>query len=477
MTPRLVVVGDALLDVDLEGTVTRLSPDAPVPVVDDLVEHPRPGGAALAALLASRAGADVTLVTGLGDDDAAGRLQDLLSREGVAVIGVPTSGETPVKRRVQAAGQCVVRLDTGGHQRFVAGLPPTARATMVEADAILVSDYGRGLTAEPSVRAAVAEAAHHVPVVWDPHPSGTAPVPGVRVATPNREEAQIWVARLAADGDPRGPGLSVTAHHAAALVGAWQAGSVVVTMGDGGALLSYGRGTPVVLPPPEVAVGDPCGAGDQFAATIAVLLGSDRVMEEAVRQAVTAAARFVAAGGAAAVARDEPHPGATTPARSAEDVIAEVRARDGVVVATGGCFDILHAGHVACLQAARTLGDALIVCVNSDDSVRRLKGPGRPVVPVEDRVRVLQALGCVDAVEIFDDDTPERVLRRLQPDVWAKGGDYAGADLPEAPVLESWGGQAVALPYIQGRSTTAMVEAMSAPLPSRTASPDPRRNR
>jgi rfaE bifunctional protein nucleotidyltransferase chain/domain/rfaE bifunctional protein kinase chain/domain len=473
MTPRLVVLGDALLDVDVEGTAVRLSPDAPVPVLDDLVEYPRPGGAALAALLASRAGADVTLVTGLGDDENAGQLQDLLRQDGVTVIAVPTGTDTPVKRRVRAGGQCVVRLDSGGQPQIAGDLPPTARARMIEADAILVSDYGRGLTGVASVRDAVAEAAHHVPVVWDPHPRGAAPVAGVRVVTPNRDEARIWVDRLGANGQPGGTGLSVTAHHAATLVEAWRAGSVAVTMGDGGALLSYGRGTPVVLPPPEVAAGDPCGAGDQFAATVAVLLASDRVTEEAVHQAVTAAAHFVAGGGAAAVAGDKQHPETATSARSAGDVIADTRARDGVVVATGGCFDLLHAGHIACLQAARTLGDALIVCVNSDDSVRRLKGPGRPVVTVADRVRVLQALECVDAVEVFDDDTPEQVLRRLQPDVWAKGGDYAGADLPEAPVLKTWGGQAVALPYIPGRSTTAMVEAMSAPSTSRTT----RRNR
>ncbi|TDD67373.1 D-glycero-beta-D-manno-heptose 1-phosphate adenylyltransferase, partial [Jiangella aurantiaca] len=144
---------------------------------------------------------------------------------------------------------------------------------------------------------------------------------------------------------------------------------------------------------------------------------------------------------------------------SSADVIASVRARGGTVVATGGCFDLLHAGHVAGLQAARRLGDALVVCLNSDASVRRLKGPARPVVPAADRARVLRALECVDAVEIFDDDTPERVLRRLRPDLWAKGGDYAGTDLPEAAVVGEWGGRVVTLPYVDGHSTTALVQA------------------
>ncbi|MCU1606249.1 MAG: hldE, partial [Modestobacter sp.] len=139
-------------------------------------------------------------------------------------------------------------------------------------------------------------------------------------------------------------------------------------------------------------------------------------------------------------------------------LLDRVRAAGGTVVATGGCFDLLHAGHVATLRAARGLGDCLVVCINSDDSVRRLKGPSRPVVGAPDRTRVLEALEFVDAVVVFDEDTPAQVLERLRPDVWAKGGDYAGADLPETAVLRRWGGQAVVLPYLDGHSTTALVE-------------------
>jgi rfaE bifunctional protein nucleotidyltransferase chain/domain len=128
------------------------------------------------------------------------------------------------------------------------------------------------------------------------------------------------------------------------------------------------------------------------------------------------------------------------------------------VVAAGGCFDLLHAGHVGLLQAARRLGDCLVVCVNSDASVRRRKGAGRPVNPLADRIRVLRALECVDAVAVFDEDTPERLLGELRPDVWVKGGDYSGADLPEAALLEEWGGQAVLLPYLVGRSSTGLLD-------------------
>jgi rfaE bifunctional protein nucleotidyltransferase chain/domain len=139
-------------------------------------------------------------------------------------------------------------------------------------------------------------------------------------------------------------------------------------------------------------------------------------------------------------------------------VAARVRAAGGTVVATGGCFDLLHAGHVRLLDAARALGDCLIVCLNSDDSVRRLKGPDRPVVGEDDRAAVLAGLASVDAVAVFAEDDPRAVLRVLRPHVWVKGGDYALGDLPERSVLEGWGGRAVTVPYVAGRSTTRMIE-------------------
>jgi rfaE bifunctional protein nucleotidyltransferase chain/domain len=137
-------------------------------------------------------------------------------------------------------------------------------------------------------------------------------------------------------------------------------------------------------------------------------------------------------------------------------LLESVRATGGTIVAAGGCFDLLHAGHIATLQGARRLGECLVVCINSDDSVARLKGPGRPLVPAGDRARVLLALECVDAVVVFGEDTPEAVLDRVRPDVWVKGGDYAGADVPEAAVLRRWGGQVVTLSYLAGRSTTQL---------------------
>ncbi|MET8576833.1 D-glycero-beta-D-manno-heptose 1-phosphate adenylyltransferase [Streptomyces sp. NPDC005012] len=603
----LVVVGDALLDRDLAGTAERLAPDAPVPVIADCVERLRPGGAALAAHLAALDGRPVTLITGLGDDPAARLLRRLLEPQ-VRVIALPVTGPLPEKTRLLAQHLPVARVDRGDGR--AAAATDEAAAAIRSAHAVLVSDYGRG--AAEALRDVLAE---RPPEVWDPHPRGAVPVPGTRLVTPAEKEA-----RLFAEGG-RGDDLRTVSRGAAALVRAWRAAAVVVTLGARGALLSYGD-NPLLFPAPTAHPGDPCGAGDRFAATAAGRLADGALVEEAVADAVASATAFVAAGAAGAIGLDpspdtperpapEPAPGhahdgtgsrlpadagpgaragrrihqagagaggqdgagvrdgagarggagardgagagfpagaepgvraagrirtvdgeagvrdragtrdgagagvrdgagasvrdgaepgvpagdpnpagagadvrdgtaagvrdgagellgrgggrrAGVPAaghREAEDPCAlaeRVRAAGGTVVAAGGCFDLLHAGHVGLLEEARRLGDCLVVCVNSDSSVRRRKGDGRPVNPLADRVRVLKALACVDAVAVFDEDTPEQLLARLRPDVWVKGGDYAGADLPEAALLEEWGGQAVLLPYLDGRSSTRL---------------------
>jgi rfaE bifunctional protein nucleotidyltransferase chain/domain/rfaE bifunctional protein kinase chain/domain len=448
----LVVVGDALLDVDLVGSSTRLAPDAPVPVIDDVETRERPGGAALAAVIAAAtAGREVVLVTPLADDDGAARLRALLDGR-VTLLPVPAAGATAVKQRVRIGDHAVARLDSGDATARPGELPRAEADVIRTAGAVLVADYGRGTTAAGDVRAALAAASG--PVVWDPHPRGADPVPSSRLVTPNSSEAARVAA--AAGVEVAGDGLAAVGARAEALIRHWGVGAVAVTLGARGALLSYGEGAPLVVPAVPVS-GDPCGAGDSFAAAAAVALAEGAVTGEAVSAAVAAASAFVARGGASAWDGDPVAPPAS-PAPGLDALLAGVRSAGGTVVATGGCFDLLHAGHVATLRAARGLGDCLVVCINSDDSVSRLKGPSRPLVTAADRARVLEALEFVDAVVVFDEDTPAEVLDRLRPDVWAKGGDYAGADLPEAAVLRRWGGQAVVLPYLDGHSTTALVQ-------------------
>jgi len=449
MTAPLVVVGDALLDRDLDGDATRLAPDAPVPVVDLTGERTRPGGAALAACLAAeRTAREVVLVTAIGSGPDADELRGLLAGR-VRLVELPLRGGLPVKTRVHAGGRPLLRLDRGD------GVPlPDPGAGLGEllagAAAVLVADYGRGVAdtvrqelanvARPE--AAVSGRAHRaeraVPLVWDPHPRGQQPVPGARLVTPNAAEAG---------------GAS-----AAELATRWEASNVAVTMGSRGAMLSRGSASPMLVPTPYTASGDPCGAGDCFSATAAAALADGALPEEAVARAVAAATAFVDAGGAAAWPAAGQRPAPATTLAGAQAVAAAVRARGGTVVATGGCFDLLHAGHVGLLEAARRTGDCLIVCLNSDASVTRLKGPGRPLNTAADRARVLAGLACVDAVVVFDEDTPERVLGELRPDRWVKGGDYTVESLPEAAVVRAWGGEAVVLPYLDGHSTTSLVQ-------------------
>jgi D-beta-D-heptose 7-phosphate kinase / D-beta-D-heptose 1-phosphate adenosyltransferase len=446
---RVVVVGDALLDVDLDGDAERLCPDAPVPVVSGATAHPRAGGAGLAATMLAADGHDVVLATALAHDVAGRQLADFLEDAGVTVVEVARRAATSVKTRVRARDQALLRLDTGDDltpRPLGRGLRHLDGACG-RADAVLVSDYGAGVTRLDGVRRALARAVERCPVVWDPHPRGTDPVAGVRVVTPNLAE----LARVRSCA--RDPHEVATAADAARAQ--WGATMVAVTMGERGALLVGAGPIPMAAPPRQVVQADACGAGDRFASALAGALADSLVATDALVHAVDAAVGFLCDGGVSRLAvRGD---GATVDDEP-DAIVARVRGGGGCIVATSGCFELLHAGHVESLRAARALGDCLVVCLNSDRSVRRLKGDGRPLQGQDDRAQVLLALACVDAVVVFDEDTPVASLERLRPDVFVKGGDYGIEELPEAATLSSWGGRTVTVPYLPGRSTSALVE-------------------
>ncbi|MDT0165498.1 PfkB family carbohydrate kinase [Actinotalea sp. AC32] len=493
--PHVVVVGDVVLDRDVDGRTERLCPDAPVPVVDVTSRRESPGGAGLTALLVAGSGARTTLVAPVADDDGGRALRSLLGDLDLLALG--HEGPTRRKIRVRSSGQSLVRVDDGGPGAPVDVPEERLRALLATADVVLVSDYGAGTTHDPVVRRVLTEAATERPVVWDPHPRGGAPVARVALVTPNAAEARRAVEDLAAGTTDRGArGVrevrDVPATEdalAQVLRDAWDATGVCVTAGAAGAFLAQAAGEPLFVPAPVVVGGDPCGAGDRFAATAAVAVARGADLRDAVGLAVRDASAWVADGGAEGYRRRERSGAPGSAQRSGDggaaveagaglgvalpdgpalrpvgggvdlaDVAARLRSGGRRLVATGGCFDIVHAGHVATLQAARRLGDALVVLINSDDSVRRLKGPTRPVVTARDRARVLEAFDCVDAVVVFDEDDPRAALEQLRPDVWAKGGDYGDAELPETPVVRAHGGRVVLLPYLGGRSTTSILE-------------------
>ncbi|WP_280418015.1 D-glycero-beta-D-manno-heptose 1-phosphate adenylyltransferase [Nocardia carnea] len=450
----LVVLGDTLLDVDIEGAANRLCPEAPVPVVDVERRWLRPGGAGLAALLAARSVAEVALITATTEDEGGRSLVRLLGEE-VDVVPMVLRGETVRKTRVRAGGQSLVRLDTGDGTADAGPVSSAVVRTLRSAGAILVADYGRGVAAHPRIRRLLTELTRAVPVVWDPHPRGPAPIPGALLVSPNLKEARQFA-----------PGYAEPDELAKVLRDEWSADSVAVTLGSSGAVLANGKRLATVPVPASIRSADriapdTCGAGDRFASAAAAALLDGSTVADAVTHAVDTAARFVATGAAATLSTCDGAAATTTEdtdtAGSASELAAAVRDRGGRLVATGGCFDLLHPGHVSLLRQARAMGDALIVCLNSDASVRRLKGPSRPIVAARDRARLLLELSSVDAVAIFDETAPSALLDRLRPDIWVKGGDYSEAELPEAEVVRRHGGEIALIPTVRGYSTTQLV--------------------
>jgi len=471
----VVVIGDVILDRDVVGSSDRVSPDMGAPVLDVAAVSQTPGGAGLTALLCVTPSTRVTLVAPVATDPPGRALAAALRRR-VRLIPLGHEGGTRVKARLFARDRAMLRLDTGGpgtRTTLKSGISGIVRAVLADADIVLVSDYGAGMTRDPMIRALLTEITGETMVVWDPHPRGGAVVPGVSVVTPNLAEAR-GVARCLSPVLVE-PGRNETSALGSLLREHWSVDAVCLTTGADGVTVVTGSGATDVRPP-ATEVGDPCGAGDRFAASLALELLAGADVVTAARHAVDDAAAWVGGVGAGfrhSYGDDGPvdlgGPDLTAAGTramgtsSVAQVAADVRARGGTLVATGGVFDVLHAGHVGYLGAARALGDALVVLVNSDASVRRRKGPGRPVNGVADRCAVLSALAAVDAVAVFEQDDPRTALAQLRPDLWVKGGDYDVESMPETPDVRAWGGQVLALPLLAGRSSTRTLQRLTQP--------------
>lgn len=446
------IIGDTIMDRDLIGTVDRICPDAPAPVFDTVRSTARAGGAGLAATSARRLHGEnlqVSLVSAIAPDDAGTELREMLAADGVSLHDIGVGGETVEKTRVRCDGQSLVRLDSGSGAA-VGEVNAGAVEALETCDAILVADYGLGITSAPTVRRAIEAAiGRGVPVVWDPHPRGTAPVSRVSVLTPNRSEARTTAKELAGQAASASE-LIEALHDAEVLRSAFDCGAVCVTLGSMGSVTVRGGAPLVITPRRSLRNVDTCGAGDVFASSLAIGLARGAVLSEALSGAMDKVADFLSGGDHDALTADS----ADALSQAPQDVDPA-----GVsTVATGGCFDLLHTGHIAMLRAARALGDRLVVLLNSDASVKRLKGSDRPIIGEDDRAATLRSLECVDEVIIFDEDTPVEALQRLKPAVFVKGGDYTSMDLVESKVVGSWGGVAVTVPFLPGYSTTEIVE-------------------
>lgn len=462
---EILVVGDVMLDRYLEGVAERVSPEAPVPVVRVLRSFDRPGGAANTALNIATLGGRAALVGVTGTDEAAGSLRSLVAAGGVSADSLlPTETlPTTVKTRLIAGHQQIARFD---HERVVDDGDLRARtlraieALLPRARWAVLSDYAKGVCHATVCRALIDGGRRHgTKVIVDPKGRDFAKYAGAAVITPNQTEAAVAAGFGIHDADD-----GVRA--ARAIRESFGIGAVVVTLGDKGLAVVDAERT-AVIPTSARRVFDVTGAGDTVVAMLAVALAEGTPLEEACHMANAAAGVQVSCIGAATVSREEVLTSlGNTPAAGGKIVttdrlvpeVRRARAAGRRIGFTNGCFDILHRGHVAVLEAAAAECDLLVVGVNSDASVRRLKGAGRPVVPAGARMRVLAALASVSWVCEFDEDTPLELIRAVAPDVLVKGGDYDADAIVGAGIVRERGGRVMTVPLVHAASTTGIVE-------------------
>lgn len=461
---RCLVVGDVMLDVFERGRATRLTPDAPAPVVTGVSETSSPGGAANVAANLAALGAEVTLLTAIGDDPPGADLLEKLEEIGIQTgeaFCIPGRA-TVVKKRLVADDATLARVDSGDKEPLEADVEEelTERVTALAEDAevIVISDYSGG-TMSQSVADALG-ATRHGCVLLDSKDPLRLRWQGLAAATPNHLEAQKALG-LPVELDPGRVDAGAIGETLRREIGAR---ALAVTLAEEGVVVADGAGV-MHVGGRRVANPDVNGAGDTFLAAFALALGCDAAPGTAARLGVEAATLAVSRPGTAPVGfRDLlqwlPEDAASVAEQKGnlEEDLERVRGSGGKVVFTNGCFDLLHRGHLFLLREARKLGDMLVVGVNSDTSAHRVKGPGRPVTLEEDRVELLEALPCVDHVVVFDEDTPEALIRRVKPDLHVKGGDHAGDQLVEESVVKEFGGEVVVLPLLPGRSASATIE-------------------
>ncbi|QDH16382.1 D-glycero-beta-D-manno-heptose-7-phosphate kinase [Swingsia samuiensis] len=475
---RVVIIGDLLLDCYVTGAVNRISPEAPVPVLLRKQSHAVPGGAANVAMNAAALGCDVCLVGLVGDDVSAATLRkELATVSNLDISGLVTDSNwtTITKTRVLSGRQQIVRID----EEYVAPLSDeiknklikTAHRLIEHADVVVCSDYAKGVLTDDVLEGILTFAkARDIPVIVDPKRKDFSAYSGAWLVTPNRGELALTVGvPLKSDAE-----IELAAREASRQFG----GHVLVTRSEEGMTLfqTDGKVTHSVVRKSEVY--DVSGAGDTVVATIASVISAGYDLETAIVIATSAASIVVGKLGTATVSIEE-----LSAALKAESIIQseseedkrvvsmsqacalvnEWRHHGARVVFTNGCFDLLHPGHVALLRQAARQGDKLIVGLNSDASVKRLKGEERPLQDEGARAAVMSALRDVDLVVLFEEDTPLEIIKELRPDIIVKGSDYTEDQVVGGDYVKSYGGAVVLVDVLQGRSTTSIVKKMKSP--------------
>jgi D-beta-D-heptose 7-phosphate kinase / D-beta-D-heptose 1-phosphate adenosyltransferase len=463
---RVVVVGDLMLDRYIWGDVERISPEAPVPVVRSARRSEQPGGAGNVAANVAGLGAKATLLGFRGDDADGYALEQALRLAGVKPdLVVAPSHPTTTKMRILGGRQQMLRLDTEQTGDYAAEdyalLLAKIDAAVGGADAVVLSDYAKGALSEEVCRHTIQAARQaRVPVLVDPKQRSFARYRGATTICPNL--AELSAASGASQRD-----LEAMLAAGQRMVKDLELGSVAATMSEKGIALLR-EDSRHIAPAAARQVFDVSGAGDTVIATLALSLASKLEMETAVELANVAAGIVVSKVGTVPVSRDELLNSLMPQIELQADEkvlrldplrgrISSWRSSGQQIVFTNGCFDLLHIGHITLLEEARREGDRLVVGINSDASVHRLKGATRPIVGERERARILAALAAVDAVVIFDEPTPLRLIEALRPDVIVKGGDYNEDTVVGAAEVRSWGGRVKIVPTVEGFSTTKLI--------------------
>ncbi len=457
---KILVVGDIMLDRYWHGQASRISPEAPVPVVHVTELEERPGGAGNVALNLASLGCQVTLLSIVGEDKEATKLQHILEEAGIQCIFHRLEDfPTITKLRVIGRNQQLIRLDFEKTLDALKAqnLLPDFNEHITQSDVLVLSDYAKGVLHHAQAFIAGARL-NNVPVLIDPKNDDFNLYRGATLITPNQKEFEVAAGRCADQAELITKGYE--------LMRDCDIGALLVTQGENGMTLLEKENPPLHLPTRAREVYDVTGAGDTVIAVLAAALAAGEDLSSAARLANAAAGIVIRKLGAATVSVPElrramqRQQGSEFGVLTEEElmaVIEDARSKGETLVMTNGCFDILHAGHIQYLEAAKELGQRLIVAVNDDDSVRRLKGSPRPINPLVERMSVLAALRVVDWVVAFSEDTPERLITSVTPDVLVKGGDYRIEDIAGAKHVLAKHGQVKILPFKTGCSTSNII--------------------
>ena len=465
---RILVIGDLMLDEYVWGRTERISPEAPVPVVDVVCGDLRLGGAGNVVNNLLTLGCKVEVISVLGEDEDGISLRLMLEKKKIGTSGIVFEQlrTTSRKTRVLAGNQQMLRIDRESRETITAEtqalLIGRLREMVTSCQVVLVSDYLKGLLTESFLKEIIAVGkAAGVPVVIDPKGDNFDKYKGATLLTPNRKEAQI------------ASGVVITDQQSLLRAGRLlqtrlDLDVLVLTRSEEGMSLFFGDGSETHLPTQAREVYDVSGAGDTVLSLLGLGLAAGLSIADAASIANLAAGIVVGKVGTSTVTPEElldaagRHAGDSDAKIKHPDLLAVLlegeRQLGRKIVFTNGCFDLLHVGHVKYLQKARNLGDLLVLGLNSDESIQRLKGPKRPLIGEEERAHLLAALKCIDYVVVFDEDTPLDLIGILRPDILVKGGDYAPEGVVGKELVESYGGCVEIIPFVDGKSTTNIID-------------------